>query len=44
VQYAEKLKEEDFKREISRDSLLEPIIVNLRDSDAENSEYSDEDD
>jgi hypothetical protein len=40
----EKLQEEDFQREISRDSLLEPITVKLRDSDSEETESSDEDD
>jgi hypothetical protein len=32
------------KRRISKDGLLEPIIINLRDSDSEESKSSDEDD
>lgn len=35
VQHAVKLQEEDFTKECARDSIIEPIIINLRDSDCE---------
>jgi hypothetical protein len=33
--YAEKLQKEDFEREIPRDNIIEPFIINLRDSNKE---------
>jgi hypothetical protein len=44
MQHAEKFQEDDLQKYISRDSLLEPIIVKLRDSDSEEPETSEEDD
>jgi hypothetical protein len=38
------MQEEDFQREISRYSLLEPIIVKLRDSDSEETKSRDKED
>jgi hypothetical protein len=37
------LQEEDFAKEIGRDEILEPIVINLQDSETEDEE-SDEDD
>jgi hypothetical protein len=36
VRHAERLRENDFVKECSRDSIIEPIVINLRDSDTEN--------
>jgi hypothetical protein len=38
VRHAEKLQEEDFAKEIGRDEILEPIVINLQDSDTEHEE------
>jgi len=43
VQHAEELLEQDFQREISIDSLVQPIIVNLRDLYTKRSEFCDKD-
>jgi hypothetical protein len=43
VRHAEKFQEEDFAKEIGRDEILEPIVINLQDSETEDEE-SDEDD
>jgi hypothetical protein len=33
VRHAKRLQEDDFVKECSRDSIIEPIVINLRDSD-----------
>lgn len=35
IQHAEQLQEDDFIREIERDKLLKPLIINLQGSDDE---------
>ena len=42
VKHAEKLQEDDFLKEIGRDTILEPIIINLQETDAD--EETDESD
>ena len=43
VRHAEKLQDDDFLKEIGRDTILEPIIINLRETDSDNEEtYADE--
>lgn len=41
VRHAEKLQEEDYLKECARDAILEPIIINMQDSDTENSSSDD---
>lgn len=43
VRHAEKLQEEDFMKEVQRDEILEPIIINLQDSDDSDEQPTDED-
>ena len=43
VRHAEKLQEEDFMKEVQRDKILEPIIINLQDSDDSDEQPTDED-
>ena len=39
VRHAEKLQEDDFfLKEIGRDTILEPIIINLQETDSDNKE------
>ena len=38
VRHAEKLQEDDFLKEIGRDTILEPIIINLQETDSDNEE------
>ncbi|PSN44899.1 hypothetical protein C0J52_06180 [Blattella germanica] len=38
VKHAEKLQEDDFAKEIARDDILEPIVVNLEESDCSDSD------
>ena len=33
VKHAEKLQEDDFLKEIGRDTILEPVIINLQETD-----------
>ena len=35
VEHAEKIQQDDFERELRIDSVIEPVIINLRDSDFE---------
>jgi hypothetical protein len=43
VRHAGNLQEEDFVKEIGWDEILEPIVINLQDSETQN-EVSDEND
>jgi hypothetical protein len=43
VRHAERLQENYFVKECSRDSIIEPIVINLRDSDTNTDSYSDPD-
>jgi hypothetical protein len=43
VRHAEGLQEDDFVKECSRDSIIEPIVINLRDSDTDIDTESDTD-
>jgi hypothetical protein len=38
VRHAERLQEDDSVKESSRDSIIEPTVINLRDSDTGNEE------
>jgi hypothetical protein len=38
VRHAERLQEDDFVKECSMDSIIEPVVTNLRDSDINNEE------
>lgn len=42
VRHAERLQEEDYDREIGRDSIMEPFIINIRDSDSSESDSEDD--
>ena len=44
VRHAEKLQEEDYAREIPRDDIMEPFIINLEDSDEESEDDDDAND
>jgi hypothetical protein len=37
------LQEEDFAKEIGRDEILEPIVINLQDSETEDEERDEDD-
>ena len=38
VRHAEKLQKDGFLKEIGRDTILEPIIINLQETDSDNEE------
>ncbi|KAJ4442396.1 hypothetical protein ANN_03982 [Periplaneta americana] len=44
VRHAEKLQEKDYAREIRRDDIMEPFIINLEDSDEESEDDNADDD
>ena len=43
VRHAEELQEDEFLKEIGRDTILEPIIINLQETDSENEETNESD-
>jgi hypothetical protein len=43
VRHAERLQGDDFVNKCSRDSIIEPIVINLRDSDTNSDSDSDAD-
>lgn len=43
VKHAERLQEEDYRREVAADSVMEPIIININETDSESTDSSEED-
>jgi hypothetical protein len=43
VTHAERLQDDDFVKECSRDSIIEPIVINLKESDTNTDSDSDTD-